>query len=393
MKENYLKRECNKMLDNNVICADKETAAIQLLQVISGALRGDMPPAIKTEYLDFAQIKETAASHSLTAVLAYSLRMLNLKEYDELKERYFAVMRKSILVNRECERIYAALEEHKIRFMPLKGAILQHYYPEEGIREMSDVDILIDAQKSETVRELMEASGYQCVSFGQGHHDIYLKKPFYLFEIHRSLFDKGDYVRYHKYYDQIFDRLIRDEESEFKYRFTDEDFYIYFILHAGLHFNTAGTGLRVLVDLYFLREQFSDKVDRAYIRNELSMLGAGSFETQLISTVEAVFDRQNTKIQVNEFLRRIILSGTYGTRDLLRQKEMERSFHSSGRFKKFRYIMKRFRLPDSQLRDYYPFIYRHRWLEFLLWVYRPARKVISHSDDIIRELKILKKMK
>ena len=57
--------------------------------------------------------------------------------------------------------------------MPMKGAVLKNLYPAYGIREMADRDILIDAGKAESVRDIMKELGFSVEEFNKIYHDCY----------------------------------------------------------------------------------------------------------------------------------------------------------------------------------------------------------------------------
>jgi len=52
--------------------------------------------------------------------------------------------------------------------MPLKGSMLKDLYPENGMREMADNDMLYDADKQQEVMGIMLGHGYTAESVGGG---------------------------------------------------------------------------------------------------------------------------------------------------------------------------------------------------------------------------------
>ena len=77
------------------------------------------------------------------------------------------------------------MDSEHIWYLPLKGIILKDYYPSVGMRQMSDNDILFDADAWERVEKHMLSEGYETESVGKGNHDVYQKAPVYNFEMHR----------------------------------------------------------------------------------------------------------------------------------------------------------------------------------------------------------------
>lgn len=59
-------------------------------------------------------------------------------------------------------------------YLPLKGIIMKDYYPSVGMRQMSDNDILFDADAWERMEKHMISEGYKAEYVGKGH-DVYHK--------------------------------------------------------------------------------------------------------------------------------------------------------------------------------------------------------------------------
>ena len=366
-----------------------KNTALLMMRIIANALSGceyEIPVLSEDNYRELYSV---ARRHSMRALTAYSLNALHIPAPDDFREAYGFSLRRTVLIDRERKKILDAFEANGIRYLPLKGIVLKKYYPALGIREMSDNDILIDASGALSVRRIMQKFGYSCSDYGKGHHDSYKKNPFYLFEMHRSLTDELDWKEYAVYYRSIFDRLQKDDDNGYGYHFSDEDFYIYHIIHAKIHFDTAGIGLRELVDLFVLQQRFGDSIDKAYIGRELAALGADSFERQLVAAMQSVFFDKQSELTENEILDYMISSGAYGTYRNLLDNTIDRSMAQHRKRGKLYYIKERFRTPESMLRDRYPFFYRHRRLEPVLWIYRPVKKLIKRPRSVIRELKTL----
>jgi len=102
--------------------------------------------------------------------------------------RYNKAVRKNILLDAERTAIFERFEQQGIWYMPLKGSILKELYPENGMREMADNDILYDSTKQAEVKKIMLSMGYSAESVGKSHHDVYMKPPVLNFELHTLLF-------------------------------------------------------------------------------------------------------------------------------------------------------------------------------------------------------------
>ena len=91
------------------------------------------------------------------------------------------------------------------------------------------------------------------------------------------------------YYDDIKNRLIKDEGNKYGFHFGDEDFYIYFTAHAYKHYKEGGTGFKTLTDFFVLNKSYGDTLDRKYINTELDKLGIRDFENDMRLLSEKLF--------------------------------------------------------------------------------------------------------
>ena len=92
---------------------------------------------------------------------------------------------------------------------------------------MVDNDILYDFKYQKEVKTYMIENGYSVEKMGASHHDTYIKLPFYNFELHTSLFGVGHKDIFVDYYKNLKDKMIKDENHDYEYYLSDDDFYIY----------------------------------------------------------------------------------------------------------------------------------------------------------------------
>ena len=313
-----------------------------LLYLAACGLQGRTPSAEQMAAMDLCQIYRMAEKHSMRAVAYYGLQAWFASadpapaEAEEVlsrwKEAYHKAIRKNLLFDIERERLEAFMEEQGIWYMPLKGSLLKEWYPQAGMREMADNDILIDPAFRYSVRNYLVAQGYEAPDYIPSEaeeqlvtysvHDNYYKKPIYNFEIHFALFgSNAEVALWARYYENVKERLLKAENSEHRYRFCEEDCYVYMTTHASKHFNGGGHGLRNLMDVaIFLREK--PRMNWAYIEQELDTLGLAEHESIVRSLACKVFDpdfweKQSTAVTLTakeqEMLALCISAGTYGT--------------------------------------------------------------------------------
>lgn len=351
---------------------------------------------------DFDRLWKMAQGHNLTALLAKALQGTaafagaGKDEQFRWSNALNNNIKKSMLFDRERQKLLAFFEENGIWYLPLKGAVINGLYPTYGTREFADNDILIDDTRTGDARQYMKAHGYRMRS-DAFNADEYSKKPFYNFEIHRTLakITPGREAIY-EYYKDIKNRLLPVDGTEYGYRFSDNDFYIYFIFHAFKHYDSRGTGFRTVADEYVLLHSKRLHLHFQVIEDTLRKMGILQFERQLRSLADALFSEpENTTENLrglspedSGMLRYILGSGTFGSMDNLFAKELQ----SSGQTSKAKYYLKRIFPPVSTYRYTHPFVYRHKIVYPFFWVYRTAVNPIKHRKYLKKEVRSIKKL-
>lgn len=253
-----------------------------LIELIK-ALLNDTQPILKEANFKF--IYEIAKLHSLQNILYYAINHYQKYGYKDVsvdilkqltKDHQFAITR-TAMQDAELELVESKLVENKIKYSVLKGSVMKYLYPSPDMRSMADIDIYFDKTKAKDLRKILTGLGYSVESYKKGNHDTYLKEPFMNIEMHRELVH--DAFEYSRYYDDYFEKLEKAENSEYKYLFNDEDFYLYHITHSAKHFSQGGTGIRTVVDHYIYLN--CKTLNREYVNEELKKLDLSLYESNL----------------------------------------------------------------------------------------------------------------
>ena len=362
---------------------DYKQNAYYLLYLIRCVLNRKIPAKDKLDRINLSQLYTVAKAHSLTAIAAYALESAGIID-EQFKQEKYKVIRKSIAMDIERQRLTAELEKAGIWYMPLKGVVLQDYYPMIGMRQMCDNDILFDSKYRDKVHEIMTSLGFKTKSFKKDKDDIYYKPPVCNFEMHISLFSELSNKEIVDYYKDVINRLIMTEMSDYQYRFSDEDFYIYITAHEYKHFSKGGTGLRSLVDTYVYLNHFYGKVDTEYISNELSELGIADFEQQRRKLAMDLFCGKRLNTDEKKLLDYYIFSGTYGTIENSVNNTIDGSLSS-----RVKYLIGRLFLTLPQIKASYPFFYKHKFLIPLVFLYRVGLMLTKSRKRMMSEVKTI----
>jgi hypothetical protein len=285
--------------------------------------------------------------------------------YKNIKKRHPIAVLRYETANDEFCRLTSFLEQEKIAFVPLKGAVIREYYPEKWMRTSCDIDILVHEQDLDrAIKLLTEKCAY---TFNEkGTHDVSL---FSHNETHVELHFKLD----EDFYDNTAGNLLScawDYASpkagkEFWYEFSDEFFYLYHIYHMAKHFEAAGCGIKPFIDLYILDKKIPHDEKKRNALLEKS--GLKIFADSCRRLNECWFEGAELDVIMSSMQAYIVAGGTYGNKA---NGVAMRQTKSGGRIK---YIFERLFLPYNMLKVHYPIIEKHKYLTPLFEIVRLLR--------------------
>ena len=390
---------------------------MDMLYLAACALHDVVPDKKRVSDMDMIGVMKEAARHSMHSVTYLGIKKyvdstqndVSLIDADLLakwKNGHAWIVKKAILFTLEREKLLSFFEQNGIWYLPLKGVILQNFYPQLGMRQMADNDILFDASYRGELKKYMLENGYRGGEFvgrtDAGCHDTYLKEPFYNFEMHYSLHPATEKdVSLRNYYDDLGQRMIKDSDNAYGYHMSDEDFYIYVITHAYRHYSHAGNGVRIFMDAYVYLSRKQSELDFAYIEREMSSLGLADFEKMIRTLAFKLFSDPNPKnlmkftAEEANFLSFHIDSGVYGTTgNAMRIKLDELS--GGGKITprvKLKYFIRRLIPGNDCYMLRYPLAYRYKILIPLAIVARILEAIFTKPRVLLKEIRALRREK
>ncbi|MCR5459910.1 MAG: nucleotidyltransferase family protein [Acetatifactor sp.] len=357
-----------------------------LIYLLSCAVNEVTPDAARVQAMDLEKVWEFAKFHMVTGATCIALERAGVKR-KEFHEALSKAVRKNICFDLERQAIFDAFEEWGIWYLPMKGIILKELYPENGMRQMSDNDVLCDADKMEEVRKIMLARGYTKKGAGKGNHDVYLKAPMLNFEMHRSLFATRHAKVFRDYYADVKRLMIKDENRGYEYRLSDEDFYVYFTVHERKHKDFSGIGIRTLLDRYVFLKEKGDSLDWNYVEEQESLLEIKEFEIERRKLAMNLFSGETVPELAAEdeiILTEYLGAGANGNMDLLIQKKLEK-------MSKPRFVLECFFPKMEYMKRSVPFVDKWPWLYPAGVVFRWGRILIKRKGIVSRVLRALNK--
>ena len=347
------------------------------------AVREEAPDLARLDGIDVQTLLDAASRHSLSSIVAFSLQSAGIDTPQVQQEATRGVWR-GLQLETDWQLVRSGLEAQDIWYCPLKGAVLKDLYPLPSMRQMSDYDVLFDAERAEGVRRVMEGAGFETKRYGSGSHDVYYKLPVSNFEMHRELFGAVHGTTFQNYYQNIKDRLIKDEDSEHGWHMSVEECYLYVLAHEYKHYASAGTGLRSPLDIYVYQLRYAEEMDWETVRSKAKQLGISDFEEQQRGFVQRLFGNKKLLPEDEEFFADLVTSGTYGKKSRWVSNRLREKGGDTRA--KISYVARRLFPSLESVRSAYPFFYRHKVLLPALYVYRLGRAVVLRPQAIAREL-------
>ena len=361
---------------------DANDAIVYLCKCV---IKGQIPDRYITTSLNMDDLYKAASHHMLAAMVGMAIKSAGIKN-KTFEQAVSKSQRKTVILNSEKESVFKKLDEAKIWHVLLKGSVLRELYPQFGMRESADCDILFDREREEDVRDIMIELGYSVESYGKGHHDVYYKKPLTNMQMHVALFGAGFEDWLNNYYSTIKEKLLL--KAGYEYCFRPEDFYLYVLAHNHTDFITRGTGLRSVIDTYIFLKKYETEMDWDYIRAETEKLKMYEDEKKNRTLSKHLFEDECLSDEDKTLLEHLMMSGAYGTmNNIVNHKVMQCGGGVTGRF---RYILRRIILPRDEVKQYFPLFDKYKILLPFLPVYRIYRAISENKSGVRAEIRALK---
>lgn len=378
-----------------------------LFYLLSCVLHGIEPDSTLVQAMNLPNLYALSCKHYLGAMVYKALKKqrFDRPEDAELMRRWQTyrdkAIRKIMLMDAERAAIYEELDKAGIWHVGLKGIVLKDAYPQYGMREMSDNDILFDGKYRTEVRDIMVGRGFAVKDYDVSNHDIYEKPPVYNFEMHVELMtDSATSAEFQAYFNSIEPRLVSKNDGTFEKMMSPEDFYLFIICHAFKHFDTSGTGFRSLVDVYLCDTQYV--FDREKVESVLNDLGVDKFEKTVRSLAHKLLGQEGLDARIAgegsnsselsqeeaSMLCYMSGSGVYGTMDNLVSNKMAKmqGEGSISRGTKLKYVLGRIFVSREFYKRQYPLAYKYPVLLPGLWIFRAVRYIVKDGKRLGREI-------
>lgn len=248
-----------------------------LKNILSDFVNSNITTDIKECY--FNDVYKLANINNLTGILYYQVKDTNINKVylKELENNFLITCSLALKKEVALIEIDRLLDDNEIKHIFFKGAVIKDIYPVPELRTMGDIDILVEEENVERIKEILINNGYDFDNIFSYTGVMDFKKSNILFEVHTSLvyeeFKQG--MGLVKYFKDYFKKAFKIKN--YQYGLNVNDHFIYLVAHLSKHYYTGGSGIRMFLDIAIYMNYYKDMFDKEYIETEAKKIGLYKF--------------------------------------------------------------------------------------------------------------------
>ena len=313
----------------------------QLLQILRCQLFGGEQPEINPKSYP-AILKEAKAQTVFTTVFSLLGKQIleNSPElYPKNQEAFFANITANTNNFMQHGELHAIMSENGIPYCAIKGIASAYYYPEASLRDMGDVDYLVDEIDFSRAKSAVINAGFE-FDHGDGDDDIHMafarKEPYGIWEQHRfvnGVPGGAAGVRIKREINKTISTSRLITLDGVTCRIPDEFRHgLIMLLHVISHMTSEGIGLRHLCDWAVFANSFESAEFSAVFESKLKSYGMWKFAQILtlvsekylgISRKEWAHSANVSDGLLDGVIDDIISGGNFGKKDMNRYREIK----------------------------------------------------------------------
>lgn len=313
--------------------------------------------------IDVSALYEFAKFHKLDHLLYTLVGKIEMSEDEKERIRNSHNLGLMVCAKQDlyAEIIHEELNRREIKHIFLKGSILKNLYPSPDMRQSSDIDILIEPERAKEIKVFMEELGFKTELFGTDQ-DVYTLDRMVNIEMHRTLLP--DHSKWYEETEKMRQRAVL--KDGFEYTLTDEDFYLFMIIHIAKHVSEGGIGIRSILDVWIYLKHCGKKLDMKVIEESLSRTELLKFEINIRNLCYHWFDNKESDAVTDELATYIFESGWNGREDV------QKAIHATSDVKgnKFKYWLKYTFMSPQKLSKTFKILRKFPFLVPFVWIYR-----------------------
>lgn len=283
--------------------------------------------------------------------------------------------------NIETEKILNVLEKNNIKTLVIKGILMKDIYPQNYMRQMSDIDILVNDNDFKIAIKIMENMGYHKY-YNHEKHLIFTKPPFIFVELHRKLVLKKDVIGY-EYFNDIWPLCIKYKNYENIYQLDIDNAYVFCIVHLLIHFKFTGIKVKDILDVYLYNEKYKNTLNYDKLSKIFSDLKIQDFAENIKKIAYKWFGIDDVD-NFNE-VEKFILKGS--------SLDNEVNYSIGENNGKFKFLIKLLFPKMEIMQEKFPILKKFPLLLPIMWITRILRDIISKSTTLKLRVDTIKLIK
>lgn len=339
-----------------------------LLTALGDFLHQRRTIAAEQDY-DWSALFKCGAQHRLNGIVFFQLG-------DRIPEpfcaEFYTEYLASIVRFRHRQELVRQMEEvlrsSGVDHFYVKGDTIGALYTNPMLRCVSDVDLMVPADRLSSLHDRLEKAGFVRIKKGEGVW-MYCKETV-PFELHNALIDST-----HREDDAIADYLSSCWDNVHQGKLDWNAHMIYLLLHLRKHFRSSGVGFRQFLDLAFVAQKVSLNWD--YIQTEMERLGLWRFTVTVMNLCDLWFDTDCAPERLEletEFVKKatdtIARNGIFG---FANEENRENDLINTARSEGVPGLMKQFLLllfpgyTELDSKEEFGFLHTRPWLLPIAW--------------------------
>ena len=223
---------------------------------------------------DWNYFMNLANEHGVAALVWHNLEKFQLHSgipeevVTYLRNTWMISLSRNIFNIESMGEALRVLNADNIKTVILKGLALENsVYGSSGLRQMSDIDILINRDECIKARNILISNGYESLPVKSFFHELIigysgkhlpsLIKNGTSVEIHHELFGEGKNILTKILYDSSYEVEIKGEKAWFP---QPQIFFLYLVRHLCVHEMNNESQLRLYTDLIVLIEKYNEEI-------------------------------------------------------------------------------------------------------------------------------------
>ncbi len=365
-----------------------------LINLLYSFIHGEAPTE-KPEEVSFENVYLLAKAHEVANIAFLSVEKLKEKPepalYDEWKLNYYFSIERDSRQKLERERVVSEFHSRGIRTLEAQGTVTKKLYPEEYLRMMTDIDFVIDKENTDKVMEALSDLGYTVTVLQDG--EFYADRDGLELDFHTAFFSEFMFNRKERYslaLSSPFEHAEESADESLTFYLTDDYFYLYSVIHIIKHFETAGCGIRRILDLYYLSKAYEDRVDNGLINSVIDENNLRESYEKLFALERLWFEGVESTLDLGETVRDVVTSGNHGNEEIFTRNNVRKDIEKGIRFARLKRVYGFFFPSYKYINIEFPECEERGYSLFRARLYRIVKKLkrlrFSHAVKHIKEI-------